>query len=133
MKLKIKGTITKKRAQQLSNNFDKYLASISGIPSEMLEYANSAWFDIKHLELFLANAKVKANNSKQVLSGIRIYFGKYPKTKENNGNLTVFIAPTIFKKNCKLEDLEDEERDMNVDALNFGQAGYPPRKTYPYK
>lgn len=127
MERKIEKTISKEKAQQMSNNFDHYIQTIS--KNNKINYANCAWFDINDLELYLAYAKVKAYKTGEKLSGIRIYFGNY-NSKGKKGDLTVFISPTILCKDIEKTPLED--KDLNIDALNFGSAGVPPRKTYPY-
>ncbi|MGE5354793.1 MAG: hypothetical protein ACM3PT_01010 [Deltaproteobacteria bacterium] len=128
MKIRINGTKGPKDAQKLSLNFDKYLKTISNA-TEDLDYANCAWFDIDTLELYLSYIKVKAYSKKQKLTGIRIYFGNYD-NEGKKGKLTVFISPTIGDSENK--NLSPNDKDMDIEVLNFGQSGYPPKKTYPH-
>ncbi len=130
MKKKIKGAISQKDAQQLSRNFTKFISSHSVIKTETPKFSNNAWFSISDIELYLSYAKVQAFNSNEILSGIRIYLGNYD-NKGNKGNFTVFISPTIDSKDKKLCPPEDD-KDMNIDALNFGKSGVPPYKEYPF-
>lgn len=127
MNQRINATIDLRSAQQLGQNFDNYLKSLSGNPN--INYANCAWFDIGDLELYIAGVKEAANNSGQKFSGIRIYFGKYNQTSAYD-DLTVFLSPTVAA------DLNaqgsGEDKDMNYDAENFGVLGNPPKKVYPY-
>lgn len=127
MNQRINATFSQDEASQLSQNFDSYLKTLSGNPN--LTYANCAWFDIADLEMYIADAKSKATLAGAKLSGIRIYLAKY-RQGVNNGELTVFLAPTKADSLNASGDVNDA--DINIDAENVGKSGYPPNKQYPH-
>ncbi len=129
MKKKINGAISKEIAIKLNKNFTDYIKKCSENNPEKTELSNCAWFNITDLEDYLANAK-KACKSGDVLSGIRVYFGKRDLKDHELGIFTVFISPTLKSKANKLCAPEDDI-DMNIDVLDFGKSGYPPCKDYP--
>lgn len=127
MNQRINATIPQDEASQLSQNFDSYLKTLSGNPN--LTYANCAWFDIADLEMYIADAKANATLAGDKLSGIRIYLAKYSQGV-NNGELTVFLAPTKADSLNANGDINDADTD--IDAENVGRSGYPPKKQNPH-
>lgn len=127
MSQRINAVISQDDASQLSQNFNNYLKTLSGNPN--LNFANCAWYDIDDLEMYLDYARATATQSGVKLSGIRIYLAKYNQGV-NNGELTVFLAPTKADTVNSVGDINDA--DMEIEAENLGKSGNPPNKQYPY-
>lgn len=103
--------------------------------------ANNVWFSIKELENYIAYAKTNCSKNRQELTGLRLYFGRYPidsvKYQMKAGKQTIFFSPTgkLSVKNGQI-DPESEERATNdsdltdLNLLNFGTSGWPPYRIY---
>ena len=124
-------TITQKEAIQLQKNLDEYL-QIRKIPKESIP--NHAWINIDDLEKYIKWVKAKGAKDKLIVSGLRIYLGKYDSKDEN---FSLFLAPTgrpnISKSYFGSPSPEDpsEDSDLEYSPQNYVHTGLPP-KTYPH-
>jgi hypothetical protein len=108
------GRITTAKARELCQN---YISDPSNDPND----ANQTWFSIYDIKNFIADAELAG------CTGIRIYLGKYdPNEAVNPGMTTVFITGTVRN------EANDESDYTELNSLNFGHAGRPPRKNYPF-
>jgi hypothetical protein len=128
--------IDQKKATQLQENFLK-LELCNPVARENNDLANNAWISMESLANYLNEV---LNNppegiTPQDISGIRIYFGQYPYDDNSTGTvtgtnqLTMFIVPTV-KDNDGTD--RENDRDLEVEVLNYGNAGQPPRKIFPH-
>ena len=106
------------------------------------EDANAVWYSIEELENYINYVKTKGVENGIEVNGIRFYIGVYPedgvKYKEKAGLTTIFLSPTKKKTSSILEKSLDVNSsiEINVDVteiepLNYGGIGHPPRITYP--
>lgn len=106
------------------------------------EDANAVWYSIEELENYINYVKTKGIEKGIEVNGIRFYIGVYPedglKYKEKAGLTTIFLSPT--KKRVSNDMVRSENinlsAEVNIDAteiepLNYGGIGHPPKITYP--
>lgn len=106
------------------------------------EDTNAVWYSIEELENYINYIKTKGIEKGIEINGIRFYIGVYPedglKYKEKAGLTTIFLSPTKKKISGNLEKSLDANTsvEVNVDVteiepLNYGGIGNPPKITYP--
>lgn len=126
---KIKGLISPERAKELNDAFSTRCELIS---KDIVKRPDnrSSWYSLKELKAYLKHAKKQAKKNGHKMSGVRIYCGAYPTTKEGVGYSTSFIVPT-----AKIIDGKDGgggNGDIpDGDGLNLGGPGNPPGSGYP--
>jgi hypothetical protein len=131
--------ITAKDAVDLWKNYNAPQKTAITLPDSL--NSNSAWFSIYELENYIAYAKAETKKRKIPLSGMRLYFGRYPDGLKKIGGLnTIFFSPTgkfRTKKgqvgsNSSEEDPDSQDPDLtDLNLLNFGSSGWPPYIVYP--
>ena len=117
--------ISEDQASNLSSNFvNKFAACDSFVQTY-------AWFSAEELSNYLTYAQRQADSLHVVPSGVRVYFGVYPKgaPEGREGKLTVFFAPTqaVPVDGRTVHKLIDLQNDQQKYMLNFGNMGYPPK------
>jgi hypothetical protein len=127
--------IKNEKAIELQKNFHE-LRLCDPKSGDSMDMANNSWISIESLANYLNNIinNPPAGVTAQDISGIRIYFGRYSEGTTaaaalGNDRMTVFMVPTVNDGNGT--DRENDP-DLEVDALNYGIAGQPPRKTFPH-
>lgn len=106
------------------------------------EDANAVWYSLEELENYINYIKTKGSEKGIEVNGIRFYIGVYPedevKHKEKAGLTTIFLSPTKKKSSNILErslvDTSSVEENIDVteiEPLNYGGYGNPPKITYP--
>lgn len=80
--------------------------------------AREAFYTVEELEEFLNYVKNKSKEQGVNNPGIRIYFGAYNDEKSNKA--TVFMTPT-------LGDDKNSENNYDIEPLNYGGEGWPPK------
>ena len=111
------------------------------------EDASAVWYSIEELENYINYVKCQGTEKGIDVTGVRFYMGVYPNDsivyKEKAGLTTIFLSPTKkrtadLNANRKLERSARDEQssEENVDAteiqpLNYGGIGHPPKITYP--
>ncbi|CAM4425821.1 hypothetical protein [Flavobacterium terrigena] len=133
--------ITKELATDLNN---RYIEKRSGLILSNIgkEDANAVWYSIEELENYINYVKTKGIENGIEVNGIRFYIGVYPedgvKYKEKAGLTTIFLSPTKKRTLNILERslADDPLLEVNVDVteiepLNYGGIGHPPKITYP--
>lgn len=119
--------ISTDQAQILSTEFvNKY----EGVDQNLSTYA---WFSTEELRQYLLFAEHVGDSLNLQASGMRVYFGVYPKDDKNSDRagkgVTVFFSPTYESRKG------DEIKHLNIPfdpsnfkyMLNFGNMGYPPK------
>jgi hypothetical protein len=130
-------SITVNQAQQLQKNFHDL--KLCDPESKDIDLTNNAWISMESLANYLnyALSNPPGGLTADKISGLRIYFGRYPYTIapsgqspsfEGNDRLTVFIVPTVKDNGSDRHN----DADLNFAILNYGNAGQPPRKTIPH-
>lgn len=133
--------ITKELATDLNS---RYIEKRSGLILSNIgkEDANAVWYSIEELENYINYVKTKGIENGIEVNGIRFYIGVYPedgvKYKEKAGLTTIFLSPTKKRTLNVLEKSLDDTLsiEVNVDVseiepLNYGGIGNPPRIEYP--
>lgn len=136
------GTINYDKANELEELFK---TSRSTIINNHLGYQDSreVWFSIDRLKKYIAYVESQAKKKNYDNLGLRIYFGTYPENNEGKTFSTVFLVPTCKNKTPKsiigttrssfvtssndLPDSSENENIYDIEALNFGGLGHPPR------
>lgn len=106
------------------------------------EDANAVWYSIEELENYINYVKTKGIEKGIEVNGIRFYIGVYPedgvKFKEKAGLTTIFLSPTkkketnLLEKNLEINSLTEVNVDVTeIEPLNYGGIGQPPKITYP--
>ena len=109
------------------------------------EDANSAWYSIKELENYIYYIKKQGKAKGYNVNGIRFYLGAYPNTSEYNekANMTtIFLTPTGKRTDVQkgsflslpamtIQTLEENPDIEEIEPMNFGGMGHPPKATYP--
>lgn len=135
--------------QELAKDFNqRYIRERSGIIEQSINRldANATWYSLEELESYLYYAKCEAKKSNKEINGIRFYFGVYPNDtatyQHKAGLTTIFLSPTMKRNNVlknenKIQSLqarastEDNVDVTEVQPLNFGGMGNPPKIEYP--
>jgi len=128
--------IKNEKAIELQKNFHEL--RLCDPKSGVMDTTNNSWISMESLANYLhynlTNPPVGV--TAEQISGIRIYFGRYPVDPNaagpagaGNDRMTVFIVPTV---NDGTAANRENDPDLEVDALNYGNAGQPPRKTFPH-
>ena len=138
--------ITNNLATDLSG---RYIEKRSGLISTDIgkEDASAVWYSIEELENYINYVKCKGTEKGIDVTGVRFYMGVYPNDsvvyKEKAGLTTIFLSPTKKRAanqnaNSKSEKSarDGQSSEENVDAteiqpLNYGGLGHPPKITYP--
>lgn len=103
--------------------------------------ATAVWYSIEELENYINYVKCQGTEKGINVTGIRLYLGVYPNDNSYNekaGLTTIFLSPTKKREaNVKAKTARTEQTlEENVDAtelqpLNYGGIGHPPRVMYP--
>lgn len=103
--------------------------------------ATAVWYSIEELENYINYVKTQGTEKGIEVTGIRMYMGVYPTDnsyREKAGLTTIFLSPTKKREvNVKAKSLRTKQSlEENVDAtelqpLNYGGIGHPPRVMYP--
>ncbi len=136
-------------SQDLAKDLNqRYIRERSGIIEQSINRldANAAWYSIEELESYLYYAKCEAKKSNKEINGIRFYLGVYPNDtvtyQHKAGLTTIFLSPTMKRVNV-LKNENTMQRfqsrpatEENVDVtevqpLNYGGMGHPPKIEYP--
>ncbi|PCI32610.1 MAG: hypothetical protein COB60_09095 [Flavobacteriaceae bacterium] len=91
--------------------------------------AYCTWFSIEELENYIAYTKEQATLNGKNLTGLNVYFGAYPtedKHPKDSNLSTIFFAPTTKKSKLDVTELSTES-DTDLDGLNQGTVGWPPK------
>ncbi|HEY6587624.1 MAG TPA: hypothetical protein VIY98_04965 [Nitrososphaeraceae archaeon] len=133
--------ITNELATDLNS---RYIEKRSGLILSNIgkEDANAVWYSIEELENYINYVKTKGIEKGIEVNGIRFYIGVYPedgvKYKEKSGLTTIFLSPTKKRTlNISERSLEvNSSIEVNIDVteiqpLNYGGIGNPPRVNYP--
>lgn len=133
--------ITLEQAKSLNKNYLEQRSPLIEVGINRID-ANAAWYSIEELENYLHYAKAEAKKNDKEISGIRFYLGVYPNDpatyQDRAGLTTVFLSPTV-KRNPNLKPQRFQpgvSTEENIDAaevqsLNYGGMGHPPKLTYP--
>jgi len=144
---KPKQTISYEKAKALQQEYIKTRAKFlnehlrgKGIlkKAEEEEDVRDVWFDLKVLKQYIAYVEAEAKKKGHKNLGIRVVLGAYPNQLKHHdpGAATVFFMPTSRgdtnpKKASLLSiinfDGTDDEYMEDVDGLNFGMGGKPPK------
>ncbi|HRG22238.1 MAG TPA: hypothetical protein PLQ57_14445 [Saprospiraceae bacterium] len=119
--------ISTEQARLLSTEFvNKY----QGVDQNLSTYA---WFSTEELRQYLLFAEHVGDSLNLEASGMRVYFGVYPKDdsygEKAGKGVTVFFSPTYeSRKGDEIKHLNIPFDPLNFKyMLNFGNMGYPPR------
>jgi len=92
------------------------------------------WFSLDTMEQYLRYVRAEGEKLKQSGLGIRVYLGVYPDEHgfPDAGYTTVFFVPTSAQEPSPLRQgfapiLLENETIEEIDALNFGHGGKPPK------
>lgn len=142
-----KQLITKDLAVSLNSNFNNSNRVLVTSNSKEGDDANAVWYSIEELENYINYVKTQGTKKGYNVNGIRMYLGVYPETEEygeKKGKTTIFLSPTGNKivtekggiltvnTTAKEQGAGDDEADIEeINPLNFGTMGHPPKMTYP--
>lgn len=103
--------------------------------------ATAVWYSIEELENYINYVKTQGSEKGIDVTGIRMYMGVYPTDTsygEKSGLTTIFLSPTKKKainiKNTKsriARTLEENIDATELQPLNYGGIGHPPKVVYP--
>jgi hypothetical protein len=119
--------ITRNDAAGLWNNYDALASTIPALKPN----ANCTWFTLAELKDYIADIEKSVPNGK-TLSGFRIYLGKYgplPADATKANKLTLFISPTGH--DITQASAAENDADLDMAVLNFGNQGHPPYVLFP--
>jgi len=128
-----KQTITFEKAKVLENTFQ---GTRTPILTEGLGFEDTRdfWFPLETIEQYLKFVKAEGKRLEKSNLGIRVYLGAYPKEPgySDPGFTTVFFVPTSEQKSSPnmqgfVPILLENENIEEIDALNFGHGGKPPK------
>ncbi|MBQ4821028.1 hypothetical protein [Aquimarina sp. MMG016] len=88
------------------------------------------WWSVEDLQDYLKYVKKMSRKQGIENPGIRMYYGAYPKEKckMNRGYATLFLAPTGAPVGGVGKDgIDDAPNNYDIEPLNFGTSGRPPR------
>ncbi len=131
-----KGVISIKEAKLLDRTYTETRHSLI---SENLGIKDnrSSWWSIEDLEAYIAYARAEAKSKGKNVSGLRIYFGAYPKSYNDQdvaGYSTLFIVPTgnstTQEGSLNLFTSYQEDADLEIAPLNMGHSRTPPGRGY---
>ena len=137
-----KQLITTEVAKNLNQNYISQRSTIIEQSIGRID-ATAAWYSIEELENYLHYAKSEAKRNDKEMSGVRFYLGVYPNDtvtyQEKAGLTTVFLSPTVKRNPNVLKPQRfqgNTTTEENVDAaeiqpLNYGGMGHPPKIVYP--
>ncbi|WP_010179397.1 hypothetical protein [Aquimarina agarilytica] len=137
---KIEGTITLKQANELEERYKstrhRIINNALGFDSLGIEDSREIWFSLDRIKKYITYVEKEADKKGYEELGLRFYLGVYPDTKDNKGFTTLFAVPTTtsIKKDPKAGYFmqppahEISENMDNVEALNLGGAGHPPKE-----
>lgn len=130
-----KQLITSEFAKQLNQEYIKERANLKAkINGE--EDANAVWYSLEELENYINYIKEEGESKGIEVTGIRFYFGVYPKNTEEKGKAgktTIFLTPT--KKNdvdgvMRMVVMEENADATEIEPMNYGTMGNPPKLEY---
>jgi len=91
--------------------------------------AYCTWFSVEELENYIAYTKEQAALKGKKLTGLNVFSGAYATEiahpKKSNMS-TVFFAPTTKTSELEVTELSTES-DTDLDSLNQGTIGWPPK------
>lgn len=143
-----KQLIDKNLAIKLNSNYNLKMGQLLNDTSEYA-HANAVWYSIEELENYINYVKTQGATKGYKVNGIRMYLGTYPNENEygkKKGMTTIFLTPTgnkieVEKGNFLDIDLvaqestttsSTDENDIDeINPLNFGTMGHPPKMVYP--
>lgn len=85
------------------------------------------WYSLEELQEYLDYVREKSEEQGIKKPGIRFYLGAYPKTKDEKGYATIFLAPT--KEALAQPGGEEQDSELNnyeIEPLNTVSGGHPP-------
>ncbi len=109
------------------------------------EDASAVWYSIEELENYINYVKCEGTEKGIDVTGVRFYMGVYPNDSttyhEKAGLTTIFLSPTKKRtlvpnraeKSARMNtSLEEENVDATeIEPLNYGGIGNPPKVIYP--
>ena len=109
------------------------------------EDASAVWYSIEELENYINYVKCEGTEKGIDVTGIRFYMGVYPNDStaynEKASLTTIFLSPTKkrtivpnrVEKNARMNTSSEEENPdaTEIQPLNYGGIGHPPRIIYP--
>jgi len=109
------------------------------------EDASAVWYSIEELENYINYVKCKGTEKGIDVTGVRFYMGVYPSDStayhEKAGLTTIFLSPTkkrtlvpnrVEKSARTSQSLDEENVDATeIEPLNYGGIGNPPKVIYP--
>ncbi len=134
------GTITLKKANELEERYKatrhKIINRALGFDSLKIQDSREVWFSLERMKKYIKYVEEEAEKNGYKELGLRFYLGAYPDTEENKGLTTLFAVPTTtsIKREKKANYFmapashEISENMDNVEALNLGGAGHPPKE-----
>lgn len=132
---KPENAISVKRAIELNNNFNARHDTVSALIGKPDN--RSSWHSIAELEQYIAYIKKEGVDRGLDVDGIRIYFGAYgPKEVGRENYSTLFLVPTVKGSANAIQETKnfaavgDDSEDIDIDPLNWGELGNPPKKKY---
>ncbi len=137
---KPEGTITLEKANELEETYKKTRHEIInralGFDSLNIQDSREVWFSLDRIKKYIDYVEKEADKNGYKELGLRFYLGAYPDTKETKGFTTLFAVPTTTSiKPQKATNYfmpppphEISENMDNVEALNLGGAGHPPKE-----
>ncbi|MGY5850568.1 hypothetical protein [Salegentibacter sp. F14] len=85
------------------------------------------WYSLDELQEYLDYVREKSKEQGVEKPGIRFYLGAYPKTKNEKGYTTMFLAPTKEAGGDQESTQEDSDpNNYEIEPMNMTHGGYPP-------
>jgi hypothetical protein len=123
-------TLQKEYLETRSRFLNKYLNEQGIIEGDDVR---EVWYDLETIKQYISYVEAQAKKKGYENLGMRVYFGAYPKEANMGkpGYSTAFFVPTFKRKNSGMnlvyQDGDDNVNMTDVDGLNYGQGGNPPR------
>jgi len=131
-----KQLISLEKARELNENYNETRARLH---QEKMgkEDANAVWYSLEELENYIAYIKKLGTEKGYVVDGIRLYMGVYSDAEEHSkaGYSTIFLSPTGQRstgenQQKKAANKEGSSDILEINAMNFGSMGNPPKLKY---
>jgi len=132
--IKPRGVITPNQAIVLDSTYNSRHTLISDSIVKRPDN-RSSWWSLDDVTNYIDYAKNQSDSLGYNMSGLRVYLGAYPTSKNQVGYTTMFMVPTGDVK--MVDGSKGFAASANTDIeganpLNMGTAGNPPNSNYPH-
>ena len=126
-------TISTEKARVLERGYKTLRAPIINDSLDIVD-TREFWFSLETLEQYFRYVKAEGKRLEKSNLGIRVYLGVYPEEAgyPDPGLTTVFFVPTAEQVGSPFKQgfvpfLPENENIEEIEALNFGHGGKPPK------